>query len=218
MIITIVSIKGGAGKSTLAINLASILSELKGKENTFLIDCDPQETINLFRENRNEAGITQNFNSAKMSGKSIQNDVKELEKKYSYIVMDTAGADSIESRISMTLANIVLMPIYPSDPDLASFENTLANFMSAKAFNANLKGYALITRANPNPFLQGKIEALKEQIANLEIDDLNLASSIIYEREVYRNAFSKGLSVIEMPESNNKAKDEIISLYREIMD
>ena len=215
MIISIVSIKGGAGKSTMAINLASKFAKNHGKQSVFLVDCDPQETINLFRENRNDREIEQNFNSAKMVGKSIKDDIKELSQKYPYIIMDTAGSDSIESRISMMIADIILMPIYPSDPDLAVFQTTLGNFIDAKTFNTKLKGFAIITKASPNPFLQGKIEALKQDIQGLDIEDLTLAQSIIYEREAYRNAFHNGISVIEMEE--NKAKNEIESLYNEIL-
>jgi chromosome partitioning protein len=110
MIISIVGQKGGTGKSTLACNIASILSK-EGK--TLLIDTD------------NQCTTTQWFNVRykKVKGNKVKilqsteklNTVKKL---YDFIIVDVAGKDSKELRKIINSSDVLLIPVRPSLVDI----------------------------------------------------------------------------------------------------
>ncbi|HEC1284161.1 TPA: chromosome partitioning protein ParA, partial [Campylobacter upsaliensis] len=70
---------------------------------------------------------------------------------------------------------------------------------------------------SPNPFLEKKINDLKEYLNEKQIpNNIKIAKTIIYEREIYKNVVFEGKSVIEI--ENNKAKSEIDCLYNELFE
>ena len=213
MIVSVINNKGGAGKTTLAINLSSAFGQ---KKETLLIDSDPQESVSAFVERRCEKEYPPLFSSVKITGNGLRNEAVRLSKKYSIVTIDTGGMDSVEPRIANIVSDLVIFPILLSLYDLKAFEETIKSFKDAKIYNPKLKGLVVICRVSPNPFLKKKISQLKDFILSIEADDLFLADSIIYEREIYRESSSEGKSVIEY--DNNKAKGEIDGLVKEIFE
>ena len=147
-----------------------------------------------------------------------------LAKKYDTIVIDTGGRDSKEMRQALLVSDIVLIPtILTSSFDqssLAKMINMLTN--EVLVLNQNLKALIVSNLASTNNQLGKKrdnsIELLKEVLSNINLPkNIKLANTILFEREIYRTSVSQGQSVIEI-KGENKAKDEINSLYQEIFD
>ena len=89
MVISVCNEKGGSGKTTIALNLAVKLGLLK--EDTLLIDADPQRSIEVFTNIRANENIELIFNTVSKFGSSLGKEVKSLQNKYSSIIIDTGG-------------------------------------------------------------------------------------------------------------------------------
>ena len=69
MIITVGNIKGGVGKTTLAVNLAIHAGKNLGKS-VVLIDADDQSTATLFTEIREQESKPANYTCVSVRGES----------------------------------------------------------------------------------------------------------------------------------------------------
>ncbi len=91
-------------------------------------------------------------------------------------------------------------------------------FSQAKSFNQKAKALIVINRASPNPFLAKKVAALWDYISDKKLDDLHLMSSVIYEREAYRNSFSSGDGVSEYCQQGDNAYRDFDNFFAELVE
>lgn len=215
MVISICTEKGGSGKTTIAINVAVKLGLLE--EDTLLIDADPQRSVEVFTDIRARENIELTFNTVAKFGSSLAKEILSLKTKYDAIIIDTGGRDSEEMRQALAVSDIVIIPIVPSDLDIAVLNKMINLFNQAKAFNQNAKALITISKASPNPFLNKKIEDLRTYINDKNLEDLKLCESIIYEREAYRNAFSQGKGVLEYCKENENAYKDFNNFFDELV-
>ncbi|ECK2550102.1 AAA family ATPase [Campylobacter jejuni] len=215
MVISVVNEKGGSGKTTLATNLAFKFSS--EKLDILLIDADPQRSIETFMDFRANNDLEFPFNSISRIGNSLSKEIKNFISKYDSIIIDTGGRDSSEMRQALLLSDLVLIPTIASGYDQAVLEKMINLVKEASIVNEKLKALIVINRASPNPFLEKKINNLKEYLlGNEDIgENIEIAKTIIYEREIYKNVVFDGKSVIEL--ENNKAKSEIDNLYLDLL-
>ncbi|WP_442765608.1 AAA family ATPase [Sulfurospirillum cavolei] len=215
MVISICTEKGGSGKTTIAINVAVKLGLLE--EDTLLIDADPQRSVEVFTDIRARENIELTFNTVAKFGSSLAKEILSLKTKYDAIIIDTGGRDSEEMRQALAVSDIVIIPIVPSDLDIAVLNKMINLFNQAKAFNPTSKALITISKASPNPFLNKKIEDLRTYINDKNLEDLKLCESIIYEREAYRNAFSQGKGVLEYCKENENAYKDFNNFFDELV-
>lgn len=215
MIICVVNEKGGSGKSNIAINLAIKLHSLK--EDVLLIDSDPQNSIRTFNDIRAKKEVPLGFNSVNIFGASLLPQIELLQSKYDTLVIDTAGRDCDEMRESLSVSDMLIIPTLPSDMDIAVLDKMIKLFTQYKMFKKDLKAFVVISKASPNPFLQEKIKKLQEHIKTKNIDDLILCESVLYERELYRNAFSSGMGVVEFAKKDDNALKDFENFFNELV-
>lgn len=215
MIICIANEKGGSGKSNIAINLAIMLHSLQ--EDVLLIDSDPQNSIRAFNDIRASKEVPLGFNSVNIFGNSLLSQIELLQNKYDTLVIDTAGRDCDEMREALSISDIVIIPTLPSDMDIAVLDKMIKLFTQYKMFKKDLKAFVVISKASPNPFLHEKIKKLQEHIKAKNIDDLMLCESVLYERELYRNAFSSGMGVVEFAKKNDNALKDFEGFFNELV-
>lgn len=213
MIISVINEKGGSGKTTIATNLAFKFA--KEKIDLILIDADPQRSIETLIDFRINNGLELPFNSMSKIGDSLAKEAKSLECKYDSIIIDTGGRDSKEMRQALIISDVVIIPTLASGYDQAVLNKMLELVDECSLINNKLKALILINRASPNPFLEKKINDLKEYLNEKQIsNNIKIANTIIYEREIYKNVVFDGKGVVEI--QDNKAKNEIDALYTEL--
>jgi chromosome partitioning protein len=209
MIILVGSQKGGCGKSTTAVNICAYLAG-KGLD-VVLVDADRQSTAANWAMDRSANNELPTVHCVQKY-ENIRDTLFDLGKRYRYVIVDAAGRDSRELRTGMTVANVLLVPFRPSQPDLDTLSNLREVIIQAKDLNPSLSVFGLITMAPTNPLIHESDEA-KEYLQ--DYPEINLLGTIIRDRKVYRDAMSEGLGVVEM--SNLKAVGEIDSLMQEIL-
>jgi len=209
MIILVGSQKGGCGKSTTAVNIATILAH--NACDVVLVDADRQCTTANWAMDRVSKSILPVVHCVQKY-ENISSTLIDLKQRYEYVIVDAAGRDSRELRTGMVAADILLVPFRPSQPDLDTIPNLQEIIIQAKDLNPKLKVYGLITMAPTNPIINEESEA-REYLD--DYPEIVLLSSTIKDRKVYRDAMSEGMGVIEL--SNPKASTEITNLVKEII-
>ncbi len=151
--------------------------------------------------------------SVQKFGRGIATDIQDLAKRYQDIIIDAGGRDSVELRMSMVVANVMVVPVQASQFDIWTLGRMSELVEQAKSFNANLKPMVLLSRAVTNHAVKDTDEAA-QMIRDFE--NLQLCTSIVRDRIGYRRAAAAGLSVCEHTPPDQKAIAEIEQLYTEV--
>ncbi len=211
MIIVVGGIKGGIGKTTIAINFAVMLSQ--NGQDVLLIDADDQSSstaITAWREEtyKNGAG----YALARLTGKTLATQVQRHAEKYDHVVIDVGGRDTSSQRGALVVADIYMVPFPPKSLDVDTLDQveTLVNL--AKAVNPDLRAVSFLNKAYPrNRDNDAAADLLRD---SAEIDYLDTR---ICDRKAVSDAISEGRGVIEYRPRNPKAIAEITALYEAIM-
>jgi len=203
MILAVGNVKGGVGKTTLAVNCAIALSRMK--RDVLLIDGDEQGTALAFTDLRTNEKGQPGYTAVALHGANIRTQVRQLAPKYSDIVIDVGGRDTGSLRAALTVAEVVLIPVKPRSFDLWGVDQTADLVKEAREINDRLRAITVLNEADP----QGKdnqaaIDALKE------VEGIELAPVQIIRRKAFPNAAAAGLSVLEY--NDPKASDEFRQL------
>ena len=210
MIYTIGGIKGGSGKTTVAVSLAILLSQSDRK--VLLVDADDQKSATDFTALRNEdreggAGYT----AVQLADKAVRTEIRQLAPNYDDIVIDTGGRDTTSQRAALSVSHVALVPFVPSTLDIWTMEKMDALLGEIAAINDELAAYAFINRADPQG--SDNIEAFDFL---QESAQLKLLPHMLGNRKPFRNAISQGIAVTELPSTrdNAKAQSELAMLFR----
>jgi chromosome partitioning protein len=203
--------KGGAGKTTLATNVAAFRTSKQPE--TLLIDTDRQSTSSFWCSVREENGISPRVGSIQKYERSVRTEVRELSKKYEDIIIDAGGRDSPELRGSLLVCDKAIFPLRPSQFDLWTLGRLNVLVETAKEINESLDAYIVVNMASPNPNVK-EAEEMIELVK--EFSQLNILRTIVYERIVYRRAALGGMGVTEYKPEDTKAVAEVVNLYEEI--
>ena len=209
MILLVGGQKGGAGKTTVATNIACYLKHL-GKD-VMLVDSDKQNSTTSWVQYRleNEEKLF-NIPSVKVAD-NIAQAIKDLKTKYDYIVIDCAGRDSKEQRTGMLIADTLLIPVRPSQYDLDTLENVAQIVEDAKTINENLKSFVMFSMCPTHHLIDERNQAQKYL---KEFPEFSLLEAYTSDRKVYRDTAYLGKGVIEV--KNEKAAKEIKKIVEEI--
>jgi len=195
-IIAVAQQKGGAGKSTLASNLAVAL--LQGGKRVALLDTDPQASLARWHGLRPVDAPKLIFDSP--SGWRVTGSLEKLKPDSDFIVMDTPPHADTDSKIAIRAANLVLIPLQPSLPDLWASEATIALAESEK------RQYRLVLNRLPSA---GRMrEIVMEELARRKAPVLQEA---LGNRTAFAAAFALGQGVTESA-PRSPAAEEIRAL------
>lgn len=208
MIVLLGSQKGGVGKSTTAVNICTSLAFQK--KDTILVDADRQCTSANWAMDRAENKELPSVHCVQKY-ENIRDTLIDLNRRYEYVIVDSAGRDSRELRTGMTAAHVLIVPFRPSQPDLDTLSKMQEVITQAKDLNPELTVFGLLTMAPTNPVIHETAEA-REYLQ--DYPEFKLLNTIIRDRKVYRDAMSEGRGVIEM--SNPKASEEMHQLIEEV--
>lgn len=214
-IILIASQKGGVGKSTTAVNIATVLAQ-QGQD-VLLVDSDRQASVSEWWAER-KLNHPENPKIACIQKYGYLDDtLSDLKNRYQYVIVDVTGRDSEEMRSAMVVTDVLLSPVKASQVDINTLPNMSKIIKNSKLFNKDLKAYAFLSIAPSNPKIN-EIEQAKRTI--LEFPELILLNTVIFDRKIYRDCMADGLSVTELngrADSEVAARKETVALVQEIL-
>lgn len=205
-IFAVVNTKGGVGKTTTAVHLATMLAMA---DKTLLIDGDPQASAASWAAWRRDTEHQTSPTTTCLTGKAILSEGKGLAGGFTHTVVDAGGRDSAGLRAALLLANVAIIPVGASNLDAAAMTDLLEIVELAKEYNSDLVVRVLLTRVDPRTKDTGDmIEFLKEQ-------NLNLLNIRVCERVAYRRAIGEGAIVHEIGKDKH-AIDEMNAFLAEV--
>ena len=210
MIFTIGGIKGGSGKTTLAVSLTVLLA--KAGSDVLLVDADNQGTASDFSTWRAETLGDTGYTSIKLSGLAVRNEILKMKSKYDHIVIDAGGRDTASQRAAMVVSDIFLVPFAPKSFDMWTLEQVEQLVKEMEIANPDLQSCAVLNKVDYN---MKDIEEGRKYIEESEV--LKVLKNTLNERKSFANAAAQGLIVMEHKPKNSKAITELQALFDEIL-
>lgn len=128
-VIVLATQKGGSGKSTLA---RSIAVEMTGRGRVAMLDLDPQGSLTKWWQRREAEDLQLVTGLARAD--QIAAAVEALRGQgFDWLIIDTPGARDEATRIALRSADLVLVPVHPSQDDLDAVGPTVAEIREAGA-------------------------------------------------------------------------------------
>lgn len=194
-IIGIIQVKGGAGRSTIATNLAGMLAA-EGRK-VALVDCDmPQGTSASWAAIRRGDDLVGDMTIATAANHSeLVERVQALDAGHDYLVLDCPPRIAEMTRAALILSRLCLIPLGASAAELWATGDLLATIDEAKAVKPDVDARILWTRFRESTKSAQQLSAA----AKGELGLKELSSRLGY-RVAFPEALARGLTVIEWGE------------------
>lgn len=204
MIIAILNQKGGAGKTTIAVNLSRALQQDNDK--VLLVDSDPQGSARDWHA----AGEGNLLTVVGLDRPTLDKDVKAISDGYRWTVIDGAPQLAHMAVAAIKCADIILIPVQPSPYDIWAAEELVEVIKARQQItDGKLKAAFVISRQITNTNLGKEI---RSALNNYE---LPVFKNGTFQRIVYAKTAATGSTVLDVS-PNNDAAIEIKQLAKEL--
>ncbi|MCO6413898.1 MAG: AAA family ATPase [Thiogranum sp.] len=205
-IIALVGNKGGAGKTTLTMNLAAALAR---RGSTVVLDADPQGSALQWRAISGDANALPAVIDATSE---LEPTAREVAAQHSHLVIDCPpSVNAIQTHAALRISDLALIPVQPSPVDLWATVHISHAIERAREKNPRLCGLLIINQIEARTTLSSLV---REALAELE---LPVAATAIRRRAIYRTSALEGKSVLEMGRRGAVAASEVDQLINEVM-
>lgn len=200
-IIAIAQQKGGAGKTTLAVNLA--IGFAKAGKSVALMDTDPQGSAGRWFMTRLETMDSPDIEFSTASAWGVPYECRKLADAHDIVIIDTPPKADSDLRPALRAADLVLIPVATSHLDLWAVEVVL--YLAQREDKPTMM---VMTRARPGTRLAADVA---EKAAELDAD---LAETPMSNRVVYAETLGQGKAALEA--RKGPAHDEVKALVAEV--
>ncbi|MCB0633487.1 MAG: ParA family protein [Lewinella sp.] len=211
MVITVISFKGGVGKSTISQNLAVAFAH-QGKE-VCIIDADKNQSTSMWYRFRQEDYPKVTVFHVPEKG-DIAKTINDLEEKYEIVIVDCPPAIEGITNFAVAKSDFSLIPVATTGgSDIWATESFLEHLNLLRTrLNAPLPAFFVINRFEKNVNMhKAYLEALDQYVKAYEVPRLE---TILSKRTAYGEANTNGCGVVEW--DNPDAKAEIEELAAEV--
>lgn len=205
-VIALVGNKGGAGKTTLCVNLASALAE---RGETLVLDADPQRSSLQWRVIAESDDAVPVLDAVE----DLPSTVRKALADDRYLVIDCPpSVHAPQTRQALLLSDVAIIPVQPSPLDIWATVHIEREIESARERNPALRAWLVINQLEPRTRLS--------RLVRTGLDELGLpaAETAIRRRTVYRSSVLEGRSVLDLGSRGAEASAEIRQLIQEVVE
>jgi len=204
-VIAFVGNKGGAGKTTLSINVASCLAQ---HSNVVVVDADPQGSSlqwRAFSEKENAVPVVE-------ADELLEQQAGQLLQKYDYVIFDCPpSVHAVQTTAVLGFCDTTLIPVQPSPVDLWATVHIEEAVLQARRDNTQLRAFLVINQMEPRTTLSRLVRDALSEIG------LPVATTALRRRAIFRNSVLDGKSVFDMGRRGSDAAHEIQQLLHEVL-
>jgi chromosome partitioning protein len=188
-VISLLNQKGGVGKTTLSIHLATSLAMAGHK--VLLVDADPQQSALDWSAMRSGEDFAVRFPVIGLAKDSLHKEITLVGRDYAWVIIDgPPGANKI-ARSAVVASNLVIIPVQPSPFDIWATDEIEKIVDECASIKPDLFTRFLVNRLIPGTTLGNEIQ---EELAKRLF--LPFTTSI-HNRTEYAKAARRGLTVQE---------------------
>lgn len=201
--LAILSRKGGAGKTTLAVHLAVLAGSLGRK--VLIVDCDPQKSATRWYEAREAKTpmlvscgaerLAETIKAARLDGVDL-------------VIVDSRPSVERDTTLIAAVADLSVIPTRPSALDLLAIGETIAVLRAAKR-----KAVVVLNSCPPSRAGWGEASLVRDARTMLSSYHCIIAPIAITQRSAFASALVDGRAVSEI-EPQGKATREISKLFQ----
>lgn len=209
VIVSVLGEKGGCGKSTIAIAIASEL-HARGAS-VVLADGDPQGTSTTW--GAFAAGAGRDEPKVVPIGDMAEVELRQLATHATWVIADLPGRLGRRTASALLASDIAIVPCIPSPTDAWTLPSTFRLTDDARALHPDLKAAVLLNRVDRTSISQSAVEAIRSL-------GKPVLSSSLSDRVAYLEAIASGFGVTRYARSSQAAQevrdlvDELESLAR----
>lgn len=207
MIISVTSLKGGTGKSTITQNLAVCYAHMDYR--VCIIDTDSNNSCVRWSGLRPEEYPHITVVSMP-DAKALRNNINSIHKDYDLVLIDGTPHLSELASSLILVSDLVISPVKPSALDLWATELFLEKFENTRLLKDQIKAFFLLNQYKATTNLSKEAEDAIGEFG------LPILKSKLSDRVAFSEAVIQGIGVLEY--RDQKAKDEMISLANEILE
>lgn len=183
--IVFASPKGGVGKSTAAVLLATELAE-RGATVT-AIDADPNKPVSRWATRPGKPGTLRVL--ADIGEESIIDEIERAARQTAFVIVDLEGTASMMVGYAMSRADLVIIPTQGSQLDAAEAVKAIRLVRAQeRAFRRPIPFAVLFTRTSA-AIRPRTLQAIEVELAE---QGVRMLATQIHEREAYRALFAFG--------------------------
>ncbi len=214
-VISFANAKGGAGKTTAALLLATEVAE-RGKSVT-IFDADPQKWISNWADlpGRPRAiDVVSEITSA-----SIAEQIMDASLQSDYVIVDLEGTENLVVANALSVSDLVVIPIQGSSMDARGGAKILSLISKLeKIVKHDIRHCVALTRTNAAVTTR----ALKAVQEHLAVKGIDVLMTPIVERAAYRDLFEFGGSLCaqdpKMVTNLDKARENAAMFAAEVLE
>jgi chromosome partitioning protein len=181
--ITLAGQKGGTGKSTIAVHLASEYH--RRGHRVLVLDADPQGTALTWSEAAAERGHP--APNVLGIGDALRSQLPSLRRGYDLVFIDTAGRQSKRLAGALALSDLALVPCKPSAPDVWALGDTIELVERVREVR-DLEARIVVNEVNHTALAEAAGEAI-------EAAELDAMTSTLGRRVAFAESMAEGRGV-----------------------
>ena len=207
LVLVVAGLKGGVGKSTIALNVACALH--RDGRRTLLVDADSQATLRTWAAKAAEAELD-GPPVVGLEGRAFRRDLERVSAGFDCVVVDSPPRMGAEARAAMLAADVVILPVVPGGADVWALRSTLDVLDEVRGMRPEIRACIVCNRTDRTALATMTREAVGES-GDVPVLDASLGA-----RVAFGEATLAGQGVVDYA-PRSTAADEVRELVRAVL-